>query len=59
MKLSELCSISIEYVCFEQLQDPGEPPKPGHVYDSNRVLLLSALKEYGFVAKDMGIAKDR
>ncbi|XP_065883628.1 gephyrin-like isoform X2 [Dysidea avara] len=41
-----------------ELQEPGELPKPGHVYDSNRVLLLSSLKEYGFVAKDMGIAKD-
>lgn len=41
-----------------ELQEPGEFPKPGLVYDSNRTLLLSALKEQGLVANDFGIAKD-
>jgi len=28
-----------------KLQEPGQPLEPGHSYDSNRVILISLLKE--------------
>ena len=31
---------------------------PGHIYDSNKITLLSILKENGFDPLDMGIALD-
>lgn len=41
-----------------ELQDIGEPLKPGCVYDSNRITLITLLRENGFIALDFGIAID-
>jgi len=42
----------------DELQEAGESLKPGQVYDSNRITLISLLKEHGFDALDFGIAVD-
>ncbi len=41
-----------------ELQNVGEVPKPGHVYDSNKITLVMMLKENGYNAVDLGIATD-
>lgn len=41
-----------------ELQEPGEKAKPGHVYDSNKITLIAALKENGYDSIDLGIATD-
>merc|ERR1719507_2463228 len=41
-----------------ELQEPGESLKPGHIRDSNKTTLISLLKSRGFEAKDAGVAKD-
>ncbi|KYN07017.1 Gephyrin, partial [Cyphomyrmex costatus] len=42
----------------DELQEPGEPLKPGQVYDSNRISLISLLKENGYNSLDFGIVTD-
>ncbi|XP_076376110.1 molybdenum cofactor synthesis protein cinnamon [Megalopta genalis] len=42
----------------DELQSPGTDLLPGRVYDSNKITLLSILKENGFYPIDMGIAQD-
>ncbi|XP_025985946.2 gephyrin isoform X2 [Solenopsis invicta] len=42
----------------DELQEAGEPLKPGKVYDSNKITLISLLKENGFDSLDFGIAVD-
>ncbi|XP_043800894.1 gephyrin [Apis laboriosa] len=42
----------------DELQNPGTTLLPGHIYDSNKITLLSILKKNGFDALDMGIAID-
>ncbi|XP_011882674.1 PREDICTED: gephyrin [Vollenhovia emeryi] len=42
----------------DELQEAGEPLRPGQVYDSNRITLVSLLKESGFDSLDFGIAVD-
>ncbi|KAF3420407.1 hypothetical protein E2986_00779 [Frieseomelitta varia] len=42
----------------DELQCPGTALMPGHIYDSNKITLLSILKENGFDPLDMGIALD-
>lgn len=42
----------------DELQSTGTPLLPGHVYDSNKITLLSILKEQGLDGIDLGIAKD-
>ncbi|XP_076237734.1 molybdenum cofactor synthesis protein cinnamon [Calliopsis andreniformis] len=42
----------------DELQCPGADLMPGRIYDSNKVTLLSLLKENGFDPLDMGIALD-
>ena len=42
----------------DELQCSGTALRPGRVYDSNKVTLLSILKENGFDPLDMGIASD-
>ncbi|NP_001122752.1 molybdenum cofactor synthesis protein cinnamon isoform X1 [Nasonia vitripennis] len=42
-----------------ELQDAGEAPKPGHVYDSNKITLIMMLKENGYSAVDLGVATDQ
>lgn len=41
-----------------ELQQAGEQPRPGHVYDSNKITLMMLFKEAGYDPKDMGIAID-
>lgn len=42
-----------------QVASPGESLEPGKIYDSNRVVLMAAIKEQGFGSIDMGIALDK
>ncbi|EEB13032.1 Molybdenum cofactor synthesis protein cinnamon, putative [Pediculus humanus corporis] len=42
----------------DEIVNPNEALKPGKVRDSNRLTLISMLKEEGFKAEDMGIVKD-
>ncbi|XP_066587183.1 gephyrin [Prorops nasuta] len=42
----------------DELQEVGEPLLPGHVYDSNKLTLMSILEENNFKPLDMGIAQD-
>lgn len=43
----------------DELQEAGEPLRPGQVYDSNRITLITFLKENGFESLDFGIAVDK
>ena len=42
----------------DELVDSGEPLQPGQIRDSNRRTLLSLLRRDGFVAVDLGLARD-
>ncbi|XP_012542234.1 gephyrin [Monomorium pharaonis] len=42
----------------DELQEAGEPLRSGQIYDSNRVTLITLLKQNGFNALDFGIAVD-
>merc|ERR1719220_3083729 len=41
-----------------ELQEPGESLKPGHIRDCNKTTLITLLQSKGFEAKDAGVAKD-
>uniref|UniRef100_A0A0C9RJR3 Cin_0 protein n=1 Tax=Fopius arisanus TaxID=64838 RepID=A0A0C9RJR3_9HYME len=41
-----------------ELQQAGEEPRAGHVYDSNKITLMMLFRELGYDPKDMGIAID-
>lgn len=41
-----------------ELVEPGAPLRPGAIYDSNRVLLLTLLWRMGVAARDLGIIRD-
>ena len=43
----------------DELALPGEPLKPGGIYNSNRDTLLACLKSLGCEATDLGIVPDR
>lgn len=44
----------------DELQEPGTPPQPGHIYNSNRYLLLAWLEQLGCRTVDIGrVADDR
>jgi len=43
----------------DELSLPGEPLKPGGIYNSNRETLLACLKSLGCDATDLGIVPDR
>ena len=44
---------------YDQLTEPGNSMlQKGQVRDSNRITLISALKQTGFTAIDVGIAPD-
>lgn len=43
----------------DELALPGEPLKPGGIYNSNRDTLLACLKSLGCDATDLGIVPDR
>lgn len=55
--VTELPSIGI-LSTGDELQEAGELLRPGQVYDSNRITLISLLKENGFNPLDFGIAVD-
>lgn len=42
----------------DELEEPGNDLKPGYVYDSNTITLISILRENGYDPKNLGIAKD-
>lgn len=42
----------------DELVEPGEPLKPGQIYNSNRVLLMALCRQLGFVVLDQGIVAD-
>ena len=44
---------------YFKIVDPSGDLKDGQIYDSNRSTILAALKDQGFCASDMGIARDR
>ncbi|XP_068200311.1 gephyrin [Palaemon carinicauda] len=41
-----------------ELQEPGEPLKEGHIRDSNKTTLIALLKQHNFPFIDAGIARD-
>jgi len=41
-----------------ELIEPGEPARPGQIYNSNRYLLIGLMNAWGFEVLDMGIAPD-
>lgn len=41
-----------------EIQDPSKPLEPGRIRDSNKTTLMSLMKEHGFPAVDVGIARD-
>jgi len=43
----------------DELAEPGELLRPGQIRDSNRWMLLEAVRETGAVPVDMGAARDR
>lgn len=43
----------------DELEDFGEELRPGRVYDSNRITLITLLKENGFKPLDFGIVADK
>jgi len=57
---SPLCRFPVVSVLStgNEIQEPGRPLKPGHIHDSNKTTLLSLIKEQGFSALDLGIARD-
>lgn len=42
----------------DELVEPGEPPGPGQIRDSNRYALMAAVRQTGGVPLDLGIARD-
>ena len=42
----------------DEVQAPGEPLRPGCIYDSNRTSLLAALRRLGVEALDLGLVRD-
>ncbi|XP_050460710.1 gephyrin-like isoform X2 [Cataglyphis hispanica] len=42
----------------DELEKPGRILKPGHIYDSSKLILITLLKQHGFNALNLGIAKD-
>ncbi|KAL6432540.1 hypothetical protein ACFW04_006837 [Cataglyphis niger] len=42
----------------DELEEPGKILKPGHIYDSSKLILITLLKQHGFDALNLGIAKD-
>jgi molybdopterin molybdotransferase len=51
----------VKVACFftgDELTMPGEPLKPGAIYNSNRFTLVNMLRELGCEVKDFGIVPD-
>lgn len=44
----------------DNLEEPGEPLKPGFTYDINRITLISLLKHHGYSSSlDLGIVNNK
>lgn len=51
----------LRVACFftgDELARPGEPLKPGAIYDSNRYVLVSLLRRFGCEVSDLGHVED-
>ena len=51
----------VRVACFftgDELAMPGEPLRPGAIYNSNRFVLVSLLQQLGCVVEDLGIVPD-
>jgi len=51
----------VRVACFftgDELTRPGEPLKPGAIYNSNRFVLVSLLRSLGCEVNDLGIVPD-
>lgn len=57
IKVANLPSVGV-LSTGDELQEAGEPLRPGHVYDSNRITLISLLRENSYKPLDLGIAID-
>lgn len=42
----------------DELLEPGAMARPGKIYDANRPMLCAAIKRWGYVVHDLGIAPD-
>jgi molybdopterin molybdotransferase len=54
-------SAPVKVACFftgDELTMPGEPLKPGSIYNSNRFTLVNMLRELGCEVRDFGIVPD-
>ena len=58
IKVTKLASVGV-LSTGNELQDLGEPLMKGHMYDSNRITLITMLKEAGYDPVDMGIVHDK
>lgn len=43
----------------DELIEPGEPARPGQIYNSNRYTMMGQLSAWGFEVVDLGVAADR
>lgn len=43
----------------DEIAEPGGPLPPGHIYDSNRIMVRTLVERLGFQATDLGIVPDR
>lgn len=43
----------------DELIEPGEPARPGQIYNSNRFTMMGQLSAWGFEVVDLGVAADR
>lgn len=43
----------------DELEEPGKILKPGHIYDSSKLILITLLKRHGFDALNLGITNDK
>ncbi|PZC46963.1 MAG: molybdopterin molybdotransferase [Chloroflexi bacterium] len=42
----------------DELQEPGEPPQPGKIYNTNNYSIAASVTRYGGIVKLLGIARD-
>ena len=61
--ISVPCTACCQALCFaytnHEVVSPGNTLGPGQIYDSNRTMLLAALRKEEYCAVDAGIATDR